>query len=311
MQCCYGWIAEETMAECHLIVSDPPHRSPDIKAAAPYFGCTAAELRMKVNFPAPEIWFAEGEKETAREIATALIHAGIDVAWIPGSVLAQVPHAQWTTAVATDGRSLILTTVEGVLNIGCGDRIVAVSGEPPEQPSRPSSTRHSLLTQRITVHDHARNVHSASGKESGSRLARSATVNKPGEAVDEEKDSAIMHVDDSRSAEPIAHFLDVYAYTRDGWRAARITQTDVDFSELGAIKRPTARANIRAILAMLRQDLEAQVDERLQHVAYRSSVVGGVALNRVLRSISPHLGDLPPMDLGSRLAFLTTKGRKH
>lgn len=298
-----------TMAECHLIVSNPPHRSPDPEAAAPYFNCTSAEVRMKLNFPAPEVWFAESEEEAARETATALMHAGIHVAWIPGSVLALVPHAQWTTAVAAEGHSMILTTADGVMNLELGDRIVAVSGEPPGKASRVSSTRHSVLTQRVMGHDHPR-TSAASGKASSVAFTRPAAVTKSGKAVHEEGHSATVHMDESRLAEPVGHFLDVYAYTREGWRAARITQTDVDFSGLGAMKQPTARANIRAILGMLGQELEAHVDERLQHVAYRSSVVGGVALNQVLRSISPHLGDLPPMDLGSRLVFLTAKGHK-
>jgi len=298
------------VAECQLIVSNPPHRSPDPNAAAPYFNCTAAEVRMKLNFPAPEVWFAESEEDAAREKATALVRAGIDVAWIPGSVLAQVPPAVTVTAVAFDGHIMNLITAAGPLEVGPGDRMVAVFGEPQRQEARLSSERRSVLTQHVPGVGPVRSMPFASGIVGAAGIAGYAAANKLDKVGQEARDAAAKRVSDSRVAEPGSQFVDLYTYTADGWKAARITQTDVDFSGLGAVKQPTARANIRAILELLREDFTARVDERLNHVTYRSSVVGGVALHQVLRSISAHLADLPPMDLGSRLAFLTTKGRK-
>jgi hypothetical protein len=293
------------MADCHLIVSNPPHRSPDPKAAAPYFNCRAADLRIKLNFPAPEVWFAESEEAAARETATALVRAGISVAWIPGRVLDQVPPAVRTTGVAYDGKAVMLNTVTGVMSLAPGDRIVAVSGEPQRQEARLSSERRSTLSQHVPGQSPF-----GSGIMGVAGIGGYAAASKLDKIAHEAKDSASKRLSDIAVAEPGAQFLDVYAYTGEGWKAARVTQTDVDFSELGAIKQPTARANVRAILDKLRDDFEALVDERLQHVTYRSAVVGGVALSQVLRGISEQLGDLTHMDLGSRLVFLTIKGRK-
>ncbi|MEX2048649.1 MAG: hypothetical protein WEB90_03640 [Gemmatimonadota bacterium] len=39
----------------YLIVSNPPHQSPDHDAAALSLGVTTAESRMKANFRAPEV----------------------------------------------------------------------------------------------------------------------------------------------------------------------------------------------------------------------------------------------------------------
>ncbi|UCG88670.1 MAG: hypothetical protein JSW71_09075 [Gemmatimonadota bacterium] len=265
---------------------------------------------MKLNFPAPEVWFAESEEEAARKTATALVQAGIDVAWIPGSVLAQVPAPVSTTAVAFDGDTMTLTTAIGAMALRRGDRIVAVSGEPQRQEARLSSERRSVLTQNVPGHGPIRTMPFASGIVSAAGIAGYAAINKLDKMAQEAKDAATNRISDSRMAELGAQFLDIYTFTPEGWKAARITQTDVDFSELGAIKQPTTKANIRAILDKLHECFEARLDERLQHVTYKSSVIGGVALNQVLRGISTRLGDLPPMDLGSRLAFLTTKGRQ-
>jgi hypothetical protein len=265
---------------------------------------------MKLNFPAPEVWFAESEEDAARDTATALIRAGIDVAWIPGSVLAQVPPAVTVTAVAFDGHAMKLNTAAGPLEVGRGDRMVAVFGEPQRQEPRLSSERRSLLTQNVPGVGPVRSMPFASGIVGAAGIAGYAAANKLDKMAQDAKDAATKRVSDSRVAEPGAQFVDLYTYTGEGWKASRITQIDVDFSGLGAIKQPTARANLRAILDQLRGDFAARVDERLNHVTYRSSVVGGVALNQVLRSISAQLADLAPMDLGSRLAFLTTKGRK-
>jgi hypothetical protein len=42
-------------------------------------------------------------------------------------------------------------------------------------------------------------------------------------------------------------------------------------------------------------------------VSYRTTTLGGVALSKILGNVSQLLAVLPPMDLASRLAFMTSK----
>jgi hypothetical protein len=150
----------------------------------------------------------------------------------------------------------------------------------------------------------------ASGIVSAAGIAGYAAVNKLDKMTQEAKEAATKRISDSRMAEPGTLFLDVYARGGEGWQAARITQSDVDFSGLGAIMQPSARGNINAIIDALSEKLDARIDRRLVKVAYRNTIVSGVALHQVLREISEELASASLTEIGSRLAFLTTKGKK-
>jgi hypothetical protein len=301
---------EDVMTEYHLIVSNPPHRTPDTRAAAPYMKCAVAELKMKLNFPAPEIWLAETDAGDAREVANALHGAGINVAWIPGSVLAQVPPALPATSIALDGENMLATTAAGEVAITQGDPVVTVLGEPPQQDARPTRSSGSVLTQQVPGHGPVRSMPFASGIVSAAGIAGYGATNRLDKMAQEAKDAATKRISGSRAAEPGQLFLDLYTSGTHGWKATRITQSNVDFSGLGAIMQPSARGNINAVLDTLAERPHAHVDKRLVKVAYRHSIVSGLALNQVLREISEELATQPLLDIGSKLAFLTTKGKK-
>jgi hypothetical protein len=265
------------MAEYQLIVSNPPHRSPDPVAVAPHLKCSAAEVRMKLNFPAPEIWLFEPDKGAAAATAQGLVKTGANVVWIPGSVLAAAPRVVDASAVGIEGDKVVITTNTAVMVASTGDRLVAILGEPVQRETRSASGGRSMLTQNVAGHQ------AASGR-------------------------AKAGLSDVPSAEPTELFVDVYALGGDGWKAARLTPSETDFSGLGDRKQPMARANIGAIVGLLRDDYGARVDERLMKVTYKPAIVSGLALIQVLGSISDRLAALPLLDLGSRLAFLTSKG---
>lgn len=298
------------MAELHLIVSNPPHRDPDVAAAAPLLQCAAPEARLKVNFPAPDIWLAEPVPDSARQKAQALLEAGVNVAWIPGSVLAAVPGCAMGVATTLADEGLHFTTSRGDMRVAKGDQVVAVVGEPVQQEGRSPSDQRSLLTQKVQGHGPVRNVQVNGG--AASDIAGGAGMNavdSPVEMGPAARSSAEKRLSEVRSLDAFELFLDVYAMGGEGWKVVRISPSSTDFSGLGAAKQPMARANIGAIVELLEKDYGARVDQRLMKVTYKPAVVSGLALSQVLRSISERLSGLALLDIGSRLAFLTSKGK--
>ncbi len=79
------------MAETYLLISNPPHGEIEAQDIAKVFGFTPIEARMRVHFPAPEIWFASEELESLKESAAALQRAGARVKILKGSLLSQIP----------------------------------------------------------------------------------------------------------------------------------------------------------------------------------------------------------------------------
>lgn len=291
------------MTDYHLIVSDPPHPDSDPAAAATYLDCAAAEVRMKLNFPAPDILLAVANEDEARECTKGLLGAGVRVAWVPGSVLGAVPAAQPASAITLDAQSMRITTGSGDVRANAGDRVVVVLGELPQQEARGVPSRGSVLTQKLPRKGPVSSMPFIGG------VAQAAGMAGLDRVAQEAKDSAEKRVGDIRGAEPTGPFLDVYAYVDGGWQATRITSTGFDFSGLRDRKTPTARGNIKVIIDVLRTSFDARVDERLVKVTYKPSIVSGMALHEVLKSISATLEATSLMDIGSRLAFLTAKGR--
>jgi hypothetical protein len=79
------------MAETYLLISNPPHGEIEAQDVAKVFGFTPIEARMRVHFPAPEIWFASEDVESLKESAAALQRAGARVKILKGSLLSQIP----------------------------------------------------------------------------------------------------------------------------------------------------------------------------------------------------------------------------
>lgn len=294
------------MTEYHLIVSNPPHRTIQAQAAAQCFQCTAAEVRMKANFPAPEIWLAETDAGAVRQWGKALLGAGLNVALVRGSVLAAVPRIQWAGAVRLGESGFTVITETGEVEIARDDRVVAVFGEPHKQEARSKTGSGSILTQQLSGRSTGKGLPIAPHAAGVGGVVAQAAMDQLGKVAKEAKESAKQRLSDIDAGPEPSMFLDLYVYAADGWRAVRLTPAGVDFSGLGDLMKPTARANIQTILETLEN---AHLDERLMHVTYRFSVVGGTALNKVLGEIAEDLGAIPPMDLGSSLVFLTSMGR--
>lgn len=298
------------MSEYQLVVTDPPHRAPEPLAIARLMRSTAADVRMKLNFPAPEIWFAETSEEAARDCTMGLRAAGLNVVWIPGLVLAAVPPASLVTEVSANESVVRIRTEDSDLQLSGWEPVVVVRCEPPEQDARPRSSGGSVLTQKVPGQGPVSNVPFVKGIATGvGGIAGYRAAQKLDKVAADAQSDAEKRVGGVQTQEPMKMYLDVYTYLDVGWRAARITPSSTDFSGLASLKQPTARGNFRAIIDLLRTRCRTVVDERLVKVLQRSSIVSGVALSNVLSTISTSLAAAPLSDISSRFAFLTSKGR--
>jgi hypothetical protein len=124
----------------------------------------------------------------------------------------------------------------------------------------------------------------------------------------EARESMEARISDIQAPPSATLFLDLYVYAAAGWQATRVVAQEVDFSGLGEQKQLTARANILKLIEILRETCDGLVvDERLVKINYRSLPVEGTTLSRLLSEISAELAALQPLDIASRLAFLTSK----
>jgi hypothetical protein len=263
---------------------------------------------MKSNFRAPEIWLAETELENAREKATGLLQAGFHVALIPGKVLAAVPGLQLATALTLDESSLSVECTTGPVQIDRASRVVAVFGEPPKDDQPAARRSGSVLTANIQTGGGALGgIAGAAGAGGGlAHMAADAAAGKlEGHAADAGA-APTQRISDVHGEPEPSQFLDLYAYSPTGWLCVRFAAGHVDFSGLGAAKQPVARANLKAVAECFGNSV---TDERLMNVNYRRVVVAGKAVHALLGEIDEALGELPLMEVGSRLAFLTSKSK--
>ncbi len=292
------------MPEYHLVVSNPPHGGLDFQAAAKCLGCAAADVRMKSNFTAPEIWLAEADLETARETATGLLQAGARVALVPGKVLAAVPGLQLATAVTLDESFLSAECPTGPVQLDRASPVVAVFGEPPQDEHRVKRQSGSVLTANIQTGGGPPGG-IASAAAAGGGLAHLAEGKLDGHVTDGRASQTQRTSDVHGEPEP-SQFLDLYVHSSGGWQCVRFAAGHVDFSGLGAAKQAIARANLKAIGESFERSV---VDERLVNVHYRRAVVAGKSVHALLGEIDQELGELPLTEVGSRLAFLTSKSQ--
>ncbi len=84
----------------YQLISKPPHGDVDAKIVAEAFELSAAEARMRTNFPSPEIWFADEDVDALKKTGGALLKAGAKVRIIKGSMLTAIPRADQMTSFA-------------------------------------------------------------------------------------------------------------------------------------------------------------------------------------------------------------------
>ena len=289
-----------------LIISNPPHGEVDPARAAPGLGLSPAELRMKANYPVPEIWLAATEAGKMEESATELTAAGLHVAVVPGDALGAIPPREHVKSFALADAGFVATLEDGEVTLPYDAPATAIYCTPRAPSGLDAAT-------------------------TGSRSGITEGIARRSSAVFMTRDSLVgfgglggrsSQAGGAEGGPAESSFLDVFF--SDGGAARRITivQNTVDFAGLGEMALPNDTTNME----MLVQEFEdrftsGSVDRRLVNMQPRQRPMVGKpapehperkgfsfateALNRLLESISPELKDASQFELSSRLAFLT------
>ncbi|MCK6470359.1 MAG: hypothetical protein L6R28_01325 [Planctomycetes bacterium] len=299
------------MVRFHLVVSHPPHADEiDYAACTKAFGLTAADTKLKVNFPAPEIWFAEESAEAAAGRCHDLAAAGLQAKTVDSDALRALPPHEVVTEVAGSEQGLALLLGNGPLEIPFDTPLAMVSVKPPEA-SAPSTT---AVYERMKAR---RQLRRAASRAFGARLmggflagnlgARAMGFAARAGAMSEM--NAIMGRLErrlrQRTQEDRLAFFDLW-FERDGaLRRATLCEGGASLEPWGVAGNPYKDSN--ALYEALRPAFPAfHLDFRLEDVRYRKTMIGEYGLPVLLNKIDPALKDLHLDDLASRLAFLTS-----
>jgi hypothetical protein len=121
-----------------LILSHPPHGEVDLKLAAPVLGLTPVDVRLKVNYPVPEIWLAEPEP-AGEAAAGTLRRAGLRVTVVPAQALAAIPGRNPVLSFAFEEPGLLIRAAEPS-TLGYDVSIIGVLFTPRPDESKAAAT---------------------------------------------------------------------------------------------------------------------------------------------------------------------------
>lgn len=269
------------MADLFLLISNPPHGSVDNERAAACFGMPVAEVRIRMNAPAAQVWFAEPAMDVLKERARTLIDAGANVRVIRGtSLLALSPRQDLRRfSFAPNGLRCQVAKDREIL-IPYDWKAVAVTCRPAD-PGR--VVRKTLL-----------------------QTARSADRNK---SLRQDAKTRVVEI----VAPTDESFVDLFFVRLPKVRRLTIRPGHTEFSGLGSAMKPVMNENVATLVDHMRERFtSAEHDNRLVDApAPRPATVSGKALQSHLAAIDPTLRDLDWYDLLSRLAFLSKIGRAH
>jgi len=286
-----------------LVVSDPPHGEVDLTAAAPSLGLAPAEVRMKANYPVPEIWLAAEDESSMAAAAEALGGAGLKVVVVAGQRLSEVPPWSTVDSFAFGDSALDLQLEDGAVELPYDSPVAAVYCTPRGAFEEARRGGGGGLTEGLRQ------------RSSGIFMARDSLVGFGALGGRTSQSGA-----EAPAVDPA--FVDLYASPAGTPRRLSIAVGKVDFSGLGEQQLPNLIGNLEIFV----QEFESRfdggtVDRRLLDMQARQRpMVGGgdaparkgfsyatQALAKLLESISPDLKDVSQFELSSRLAFLTTK----
>ncbi|MCH7891163.1 MAG: hypothetical protein IH921_06640 [Gemmatimonadetes bacterium] len=116
-----------------LVVSNPPHeKEVDAPRAAPCFGLTAADVGMKANYVAPEIWLAGTDRSKLEDAAQTLREAGLNIVIASGEDLAKIPAAATVKSFSFTDTYLVARLEDFEVGLPYDARILAVFCKAPE-----------------------------------------------------------------------------------------------------------------------------------------------------------------------------------
>ncbi len=290
-----------------LIISNPPHEDLDPALAAPCFGLSPAEVRMKANYPIPEVWLTDSEGATVDPAADILRTAGLNIVSVRGQDLAEIPERTMVKSLAFTDTGLTLNLEDSQVDLSHDEKLIAVFCQPRPETEESSGVAGNPLTEGLRQ------------RRSGVFMARDSLM---GFGTSSRASSAGGEAEGAESP-----FLDIYVPGESSaTRPPRLAlvQDQVDFSGLGNLQLPRAADNMVMFVAELEDRFSAaRVDRRLVGMQRRSRAmlskrtpVSGerkgfsfatAALSQLLESLSPDLKDISQFDLASRLAYLTDR----
>ncbi len=279
------------MSTYSIILSNPPHNDVSVVEAAPWFGLSAAEVNVKANYPAPEIWLVEGDASKLEETAKALGKAGLNVSIIEGDDINTLPTQEKVKSFAYGDGGFKLVLEDG--------SEVEIAYEVPMvvaycQPSKASDGGTPMAENALTA--------GLRRRSSGMFLARDTLTGF--NSYRRTRSSVIDGGGDAPES-----FIDVFVTPNGRLRRFSFHEKTVDFSGLGDLELPRANDN----MAMMVSEFEdrfanVKIDRRLLDITLRKRpMANGVLLPKFLESISPDLKDLDTYDLMSRLVYLTSQ----
>ncbi len=278
------------MASQHLLISDPPHNEVDAISAAPHFGLTAAEVRMKANYKVPEIWFAQEDRAALDETAAALRETGLETVVVEGGDLVDIPPQSPADSVAFEDDGLRIDGDGSEWKVAYDAPAIGIFGHP--QPAEEH-------TQRTAV--------SLAAPFSSRGHLRRRTPNHAAESAQPESSA----------------FLDLYVPSDKGLLRICIVEGVTDVS--GLPHDPAGPTGIWSLVKECEARFEhMHLDRRLVDMKLRllqpfvpaagaphrtGLSFATTALAELLGSLSPALRDAPQAALSSQLAYLTTRSR--
>lgn len=290
-----------------LIVSNPPHEDLDPALAAPCFGLSPAEVRMKANYPIPEVWLTDSEGAKVGPTADILRTAGLNIVSVRGQYLAEIPKQTMVKSFAFTDSGLTLNLEDSQVDLSHDEKLIAVFCRPRPAAGGSSGVAANPLTEGLRQ------------RRSGVFMARDSLMGFG------TGPRASLAGGEAESAE--SPFLDIYVPGESSSARPRrlaLVQDQVDFSGLGDLKLPRAVDNMVMFVAEFEDKFSAaRVDRRLMGMQPRSRAMvsrrtpisgerkgfsfATAALSQLLESLSPDLKAINQFDLASRLAYLTDK----
>lgn len=289
-----------------LILSNPPHEEINAALAAPYFSLSPAEVRMKANYPIPEIWLTDNNGKDIESAAHILRTAGLNVVVVDGNDLVRIPERQTASAFVFTDTGMTVHLENSQMDLSHDGKFIAVFCQ-PRTASGGGGRSADALTEGLRQ------------RRSGVFMARDSLV---GFGSSGRGSSAGAEEEPAESP-----FLDVYvpgAGTDGGPLRLAVVQTQTDFSGLGDLKLPRPGDNMVMFVAELESRFTAaQFDRRLVDMQPRSRAMvsqrtstsplrkgfsfATAELSQLLESLSPDLKDVSQFELASRLAYLTRR----
>lgn len=290
-----------------LIISNPPHGDLEPALAAPCFGLSPAEVRMKANYPIPEVWLTDSEGADVDPTAGILRTAGLNIVSVPGQDLAEIPQQTMVKSFAFTDTGLTLNLEDSQVDLSHDEKLIAVFCQPRPVTGESRAIGANPLTEGLRQ------------RRSGVFLARDSLM---GFGTGSRPSLAGVEAENAESP-----FFDIYVPGESSsTRPLRLAlvQDQVDFSGLGDLKLPRAADNMVMFVAELEDRFSAvRVDRRLVGMQPRSRAMvskrapisgerkgfsfATAALSQLLESLSPDLTAINQFDLASRLAYLTDK----